>query len=122
MMLRRRSRLRPMFRRRRERPPVQRRAHRLVLWLGSVAAVLILAAGFALWRLAQGPVALNRLAPYVVAALDRTFPGLDFRLAGVGFGIDRKRRELDLWAEGVRVSRADGEALADFPQMVASFS
>lgn len=122
MRSRRRTRLRPMFRRRRERPSVQRHAHRLVLWLGSVAAVLILAAGFALWRLAQGPVALNRLAPYVAAALDRTFPGLDFRLAGVGFGIDRKRRELDLWAEGVHMSRTDGEALADFPQMVASVS
>ncbi|HEV2301005.1 MAG TPA: AsmA-like C-terminal domain-containing protein [Stellaceae bacterium] len=84
--------------------------------------MLILVAGFALWRLAQGPVALNRLTPYVAAALDRTFPGLDFRLGGFGFGFDRGRRELDLWAEGVRVSRSDGEALADFPQVVASVS
>ena len=93
-----------------------------MLWLGSVAAVLILLAGAALWRLTQGPVPLNRLAPYVAAALDRTFTGLDFRLAGVGFGFDRTRRELDLWAEGVHVSRSDGEALADFPQMVVSLS
>ena len=120
---RRRAARRPIFRRSPERrSPVHRHAHRLVLWLGSVAAALILVSGFALWRLAQGPVALNRLAPYVAAALDRSFPGLDFRLAGVGFGIDRERRDLDLWAEGVRISRADGEALADFPQMVASLS
>lgn len=96
-------------------------AHRLVLWLGSVAAVLILGAGFVLWRLAQGPVALNSFAPYVAAALDRTFAGFDFRLANVGVVFDRGRHELDLWAEGVRVSRADGEALGEFPQMSASF-
>src|SRR5579863_5304794 len=122
MIRRRRTRLRPMFRRRQRPSRVHRHAHRLVLWLGSIAAALILVAGLALWRLARGPVALDRLTPYVAAALDRTFPDLDFRLADVGFGFDRTRRELDLWAEGVRVMRRDGEPLADFPKVSASLS
>jgi hypothetical protein len=111
-----------MFWRRQRPSPVRRHAHRLVLWLASIAAAAILVAGFALWRLAQGPVALDRMTPYVAAALGRTFPGLDFWLADVGFGFDRTRRELDLWAQGVRVMRKGGEPLAEFPKVSASFS
>lgn len=75
----------------------------------------------AMWRLMQGPIELNWLAPYVEAALERSGVGLDVTLSGVRFGIDRVTHQLDLRAENVRVSLSDGQPLASFPEMAMSF-
>ena len=100
---------------------VGRGAHHLARWLGSIAAVLILVAGFAIWRLMQGPIALDWLAPYVEAGLERSGFGLKVAIAGVRLAIDRPTHQLHLWAEGVRLSLPNGEPLARFPQMATSF-
>jgi hypothetical protein len=92
------------------------------LWLGSIAAALILVIGFSLWRLMQGPIELDRLTPYVQQALNRSTEGLRFALSGVRFAIDRDSHRLDLQLEGVRLSRPDGEPVAAFSEMSASFS
>src|SRR5207245_11368415 len=60
-----------------------------VVWLGSVAAVLILVAGFVIWRLMQGPIALDWLAPYIEAGLERSGIGFKVAIGGVRLGIDR---------------------------------
>ena len=91
---------------------VGRGAHHLARWLGSIAAVLILVVGFAIWRLMQGPITLDWLAPYVEAGLERSGFGLKVAIAGVRLAIDRPRHQLHLWAEGVRLSLPNGEPLA----------
>jgi hypothetical protein len=90
--------------------------------LGAVAAILILVAGFGIWRLMQGPIALNWLAPYVEAAIARSESGLRVSFSGVRLGIDRDTHQLDLRAEDVRVATRDGAPIARFPEFAASFS
>jgi len=100
---------------------VGRGAHHLLRWLGSLAAVLILIALFGIWRVMQGPIALDWLAPYVEAAFARSGIGLKVAISGVRFGIDRSTQQLDLRAIDVHVSLRDGEPLASFPEMATSF-
>jgi hypothetical protein len=94
---------------------------RLFRWLGSIAAALILLIGFSLWRLMQGPIELDRLTPYVEEVLNRSTGGLRIALSGVRFAVDRDKRLLNLQLEGVRLSRRDGEPVAAFAEMLASF-
>ncbi len=101
---------------------VGRGAHHLLRWFASLAAVLILLALFGIWRVMQGPIELDWLAPYVEAAFERSGIGLKVAISGVRFGIDRGTQQLDLRAEDVRVSLPDGEPLASFPEMTTSFA
>ena len=102
--------------------PTRRRAHRCLGWLGSIATALILITGFGLWRLMQGPIELDRLTPYVEEALNRSTDEVQVTLSGVRLAIDPSDHRLDLQLEGVRLSRSDGELLAAFSEMSASFS
>ena len=118
------------WRARRQRPRVQRtpvqhvahHTHRLLVWLGGVAAVLTLVGVVGIWRLLQGPVELDRLVPYVEAALQRSGAGMGVAIAGVSIGIDRETHQLDLQVQNVRLSASNGEKLASFPEMATSFS
>jgi Protein of unknown function/AsmA-like C-terminal region len=101
---------------------MRRGMKRLLIWLGSLFAALILVIGFGFWRLIQGPIELDRLTPYFEEALNRSADGLHLGISGVRFAIERNTRQLDLHIEGVRLSRADGEAVAAFSEMSASFS
>jgi Protein of unknown function len=101
---------------------VGRHAHRVFVWLGSVAAILILLAAFAIWRLMQGPIELDRLAPYVEAAFDRAHFGLKISLSHVRLGINPETHLLCVWVEGVRLALPNGDPLATFPEMTTSFS
>jgi hypothetical protein len=101
---------------------VQRAAHRCLVWLGSFAAALILIIALGLWRLIQGPIELDRLIPYVEEALSRSTDGLQIAISRVRLAVDRDNRQLDLRLEGVRLSRPDGEPVAAFSEMSASFS
>jgi len=55
---------------------MRRGAHRFLVWLGALAAALILIAGAGLWRLMQGPIDLDLLTPYIQEALNRSVGGL----------------------------------------------
>jgi hypothetical protein len=101
---------------------VGRGAHHILRWSASLAAVLILFALFGIWRLMQGPIELDWLAPSVEAAFAGSGIGLKVAISGVRFGIDRSTHQLDLRAENVRVSLPDGEPLASFPEMATSFA
>lgn len=94
----------------------------MLRWFGSLAAVIILIALFGIWRLLQGPVELNWMAPYLETAFDRAGIGLKVAVSGVQFGLDRTTHQLDLRATGVRVSLPDGAPLASFPEMATSFA
>ncbi len=96
--------------------------HRLLVWLGSVAAVVILIAAAGFWRLLEGPVELDRLVPYVEQALQRSGAGIGVGVTGVSIGIDPDTHQLDLLARNVRLSLPSGEKLANFPEMATSFS
>jgi hypothetical protein len=101
---------------------VQRGAYRCLVWLGSFAAALILIIAFGLWRLLQGPIEFDRLTPYVEEALSRSTDGLKIAISRMRLAIDRDNRQLDLRLEGVRLSLPDGEPVAAFSEMSASFS
>ena len=101
---------------------MRRGAHRLLVWLGSLAAALVLIIGFGLWRLIQGPIELDRLTPYVAEALNRSLDGLHIVISGVRFAIDRTNRQVDLQIKGVHLSRSDGEPLGAFSEMSVSLS
>ncbi len=101
---------------------VGRGAHHILRWSASLAAVLILFALFGIWRLMQGPIELDWLAPSIEAAFERSGIGLKVAISGVRFGIDRNTHQLDLRAVNVSVSLPDGEPLASFPEMVTSFA
>jgi hypothetical protein len=96
--------------------------HRLLRWIGGVAAVLILVLLLGAWRLAQGPVQLDFLAPYAEAALARSGIGVDVTVAGLRFGIDRETHHLDLRADNVRLAAAAGTPLASFPETAMSLA
>ncbi len=101
---------------------VGRGAHHVLRWFASFAAVLILAALLGIWRLMQGPIALDWLAPYVQAAFDQSGIGLKVAISGVRLALDRDARQLDLRAVDVRVSLPNGEPFASFPEMATSFA
>jgi uncharacterized protein involved in outer membrane biogenesis len=101
---------------------LRRGAHHFLVWLGSIAGVLILIIALALWRLIQGPIELDRLTPYVEEALSRSTDGLQIAISKVRLAIDRDNRQLNLRLEGVRLSRPDGEPVAGLSEMSASFS
>ena len=92
-----------------------RSTHRLLRWCGAIIAALILIVLVAAWRLMQGPIDLNFLAPYVEAALDRAGIGIGVRLSGMRLGIDPASHELGLRADNVRVAAPDGYAAGAFP-------
>ena len=100
---------------------MRRGAHRLLVWLGSIAAGLIFIIGFGLWRLMLGPIEFDRLTPYVEEVLNRSTDGPRIAISGVRFAIDRDKRRLDLQLEGVNLSRSDGEPFVAFCEMSANF-
>ena len=99
-----------------------RAAHRLLVWLGAFVAAMMLLSGAGLWRLMQGPIDLDWLAPYLQEALNRSAGGLQFTISGGRVGINRESHQLDLWLEGVRISQSDGEPLAVFSTVSADFA
>jgi hypothetical protein len=96
--------------------------HRILAWLGTPAAALILLCGFGLWRLTQGPIDLGGLTPFVQQMVNRSTGGVQIAISTARLGIDRQTGQLDLRLEGVRVADADGQPFAAFPDMAASFS
>jgi AsmA-like C-terminal region/Protein of unknown function len=99
-----------------------RRAHRVLAWLGTPVAALILLCGFGLWRLTQGPIDLGALTPLIQQLVDRSTGGAQVAISRASLGIDRRTRQLDLRLEGVHVADAEGEPFATFPDISAGFS
>ena len=62
------------------------------------------------------------MTPWVQEALNRSGGEFHIEISGVRIGIDHDTRQLDLWLAGVQLSRTDGEPVAAFPAVSASFS
>lgn len=93
-------------------------------WIGAGAAVLTLLVVCGIWRLMQGPIELDWLAPYVEAGLQHSGMGLRIAFSGVRLGIDRTTHQLELQVKDVRLSRpggGGGALIARFPEMAAGF-
>lgn len=99
-----------------------RRSAKILGWTVSLAVAAVLAAGGALvWRLAQGPIALDPLSPYIEQAL----AGEDGRVT-VSIGslvlswtdeTETGSSILDLRARQVRAASAEGTPIAAVPEM-----
>ena len=99
-----------------------RLAHCILAWLGALSGASILVCGFVLWRLTQGPVDLQGLTPFVQQLVDQPGGGMQIAISRARLGIDRQTRQLELRLEGLRVAAAEGEPVAAFPDVAASFS
>jgi len=98
-----------------------RGAHHVARWLGAFAAILILLVVVAIWRLVQGPIALDWLTPYIEAALERSGVGFKVSIAGVRLSLDPVTHRLDLRAHDVRMALPDGAPLGRLPEIATSF-
>lgn len=99
--------------------------------LAGVAVVVIAAAGLFAWRLAQGPIALDPLTPYVERALSDPDGRFAVQVGELVLSLETEDsaaeigagpRRLDLRARRVRAVNADGAELAGVPEMGIGFS
>jgi len=71
---------------------------------GALAALLVMVAGFLVWRLAQGPIPLDFLTPRIEAAARAASPDLTLQIGSTALAWDGEERQLELLANDVRIS------------------
>lgn len=107
---------------------IRRTAKILGLTLTGVGAVALAAGGLFAWRLAQGPVALDPLIPYVERALSDRDGRFHVDIGELVLslededGLEGPGRRLDLRARRVQALNADNAELAAVPEMGIGFS
>ncbi len=89
----------------------------LIRALEAVLLVLLLSTAVLAWRLSQGPVALNVLAPYIASALSDLAPGLRFRLEGAEFRWAGLSRAPEISIRDVRILNSHDAVIAGLPRM-----
>ncbi len=98
-----------------------RPAVRLAEWLGALLLALALGIGALVWRVAQGPLELDFLAPRI----ERTLSGMSgqaVRIGGLSVGWEGTDRLIDLQLTEVRLLGADGRAIARVPRVALRLS
>jgi len=80
--------------------------------------VVLLGAAILAWRLSQGPVALNSVAPYVASLLSDLNPSLRFRIERAEFRWQGFKGSPEITARDVRVLDAGGGVVAGLPTMI----
>lgn len=99
-----------------------RHTARLLGWVATLLLALVLAgAGALFWRLAQGPVAVDALAPYIEQALEGDDGRIDVAIGSLvlswaGEG-ESGASVLDLRARQVRIAGAGGAPIASVPEL-----
>ena len=110
---------------------IRRSAKILVGTLAGIAVVVTAALGLFAWRLAQGPIALDPLTPYVETALSDPQGRFAVQVGALVLSLEAEEtvgdvgagpRRLDLRARRVRALNADGAELAAVPEMGIGFS
>lgn len=86
--------------------------------LEATLLVVLLGAAIMAWRLSQGPVALNSVAPYVASLLSDLNPSLQFRIERAEFRWQGFKGSPEITARDVRVLDNGGGVLAGLPTMV----
>lgn len=104
-----------------------RRAARLVVLyvleaVAALLALLILAGGALLWRLAEGPVDADLLRPTIVDALVEAVEGDTATVGALRLRFDPRDATLIVMASDVRVERADGEVLIAAEQVATGLA
>ena len=84
--------------------------------------VVLLGAGVLAWRLNQGPVAINAIAPYVASVLEDLNPGLRFRIEHAEFGWKGFEGQPRFVIRNVRVLDASDNVIAGLPSLSAYLS
>ena len=91
------------------------------LLAASLLGVMLLAS-IAGWRLAQGPVQLDFLTPYLVQALNGHGSPFRVTIAGTNLAWAGWDRTLDIRVVGVRAVAEDGRVVANVPEMSVGLS
>jgi hypothetical protein len=94
---------------------------RVLGWLGALTVLAALLIAVFVWRLSQGPVALDFLGPYVADAIASAQPGLAARIDHTLVSLE-PGRTVDIVARGVRLRRHDGEAQLTLPELSLGLS
>ena len=95
-----------------------RRATRIFLEvLAGLLGLVLLVSAFAAWRLSQGPVELDFLAPRIEEALESAEDGLEVRIGKTELLWAGWNRKLDLRAENLWVRNAEQITIARFPEL-----
>ena len=94
----------------------------LIRTLEAVLLVLLIGAAVLAWRLSQGPLALNAVAPYIAEAFSDMAPGYRFRIESAEFKWGGFSRRPELTVRDVRVLNETGAVIAGLPSMVVRLS
>lgn len=84
--------------------------------------VILLGVGILAWRLSQGPVAINVVAPYVASALEVLNPGFRFQIEHAEFRWRGFEGQPQLVIRDVRVLNPAGSVIAGLPTLIAFLS
>ncbi|MSP47902.1 MAG: hypothetical protein EXQ95_01115 [Alphaproteobacteria bacterium] len=90
--------------------------------VGGLAAGLMIAAALLVWRLNQGPIALDMLTPYLERALSPDARGMRARIGATRLIWAGWERAVDLRASDVRAIAPDGGVIASLPDITIRLS
>ncbi len=94
----------------------------LIRTLEAVLLVLLLAAAVLAWRLGQGSLRLNAVAPYIATAFSDISPGFRFRIEDAEFRWAGFSGSPELTVRNVRVVNASDAVIAGLPSMLIRVS
>ncbi len=94
----------------------------LIRTLEAVLLVLLLAAAFLAWRLGQGPLRIDAVAPYIATAFSDFSPGFRFRIEDAEFRWAGFSGSPELTLREVRVVNPADDVIAGLPSMVVRMS
>ncbi len=94
----------------------------LIRALEATIILILLGAAVMAWRLSQGPLTLNAVAPYISNAFSDLAPGYHFRIDGAQFRWAGLSGSPELTVRDVRVLDSSGAVIAGLPSMVIRLS
>lgn len=94
----------------------------LIRTLEAVLLVLLLSAAVLAWRLSQGALKIDAVAPYLSSAFAEVAPGFRFRIDGAEFRWAGFAGAPELTVRNVRVLNESGAVIAGLPSMIVRLS
>ena len=94
----------------------------LIRTLEAAILVVLLTAAVLAWRLSQGSLKLDAVAPYISSAFTNIAPGFTFRMAAANFKWSGFSGAPELTVRDVRVLNDSGAVIAGLPSMVIRLS
>lgn len=94
----------------------------LIRALEAIVLVVLLAAALLAWRLSQGPLKLDVVAPYLASAFTGVAPGYSFRIEDAEFRWQGFSGAPELTVRDVRVLNEAGAVIAGLPTMQVRLS